>query len=499
MNLEIFRTKGIEGTISASPSKSYSHRAFFLSILQKFPIKLINPLSEGDVGKTINVCELLGAKLIEEKNENYEISSILVHPPKDLKFDLEKSPERNSIVYEPKTKLNFIDCGNSGTTIRILTALALIIEGKIRITGEFFRRNRPLEELLNAMKSIGAKVNIFYNQNKNESLAYGVEIEVEKVISNIIKIRGDISSQFITGLIIAVVGFSFRPDLKQKKGVNFDSFIIEITSKIKSYPYLLITKDICSSFGMEIKFENLPDNRLKIVIPIYNLEKNIKEYNIPGDFSSSAFIMGAAALYGTENGVIINNLDMNTQQGDKQIVNILKKMGAKIIVDFEKNRIKIIGRNKLFDDNGNYIPYLNGTEVDCSDIPDLFPILSTIGSLSNGTMILNSIEHIKLKESNRVLVMVRELSKLGINIKEIENSVYIYESQIKHLKNDLRFSSANHENDHRIIMSLIIFLIGILSNNNSAILENIEYINDSYPLFLKHLSQLKMNLNLIDK
>ncbi|MBD3351867.1 MAG: hypothetical protein GF364_10310 [Candidatus Lokiarchaeota archaeon] len=490
MDIRIFQTKGLSGTITSSPSKSYSHRAFFLSLLANCNTQLSNPLVEGDAEKTIQVCRLLGAKIGQKSEMVYQID-----PPDEL-----NAPQKT------------LECGNSGTTIRILSALSLLITGPIKIEGIFFQKDRPLDPLLHSLKSLGSE---FQEIRDSSGKRIGIQLENKKITSNMVEIPGNISSQFITGLIIAAVGLNLRPEIAKKKQFTSAEFVIRTTTPVKSYPYLLITKNICQSFGMHMLFNKFSDNSLEIKIPIS--EKLLRKkgdkvffYNIHGDFSSAAFLLSAAAIFGIDKGVTINQLNIESPQGDKQILNILGEMGAKVKINRKADSITIVGRKNIFSNNlDTYIPYLNNFDVNCKDIPDLFPILCVLASYSQGLMKLKDIQHIKLKETDRVSVMVRELGKFGVKIQENEDMVIIqgYDSRTPlHSRMNSptdspidstisKQRSIIHDHDHRIIMALIVFLLGMTQNDQndseqSILVQNVEYIKDSYPLFLEHLRKI---------
>lgn len=474
MKAKVSRTEGLKGEISPSPSKSYSHRAYYLGLLRMQPTKIINPLTEGDVGKTIEVCKSLGAVLTEEKNKEF-----LINPPKEL--------------FAPP---EIMDCGNSGTTIRILTALALIIKGKIAIKGIFFERNRPIDDLLESLSVLGAKFEYIRN---NEHKIIGVEIEVTKIKQNIIKIRGDISSQFITGLMIAAAGLSLRPQIKIDKEFKWDSLIIETTTSVKSFPYLLITQEVLREFGINAEFRNLNENLLQITLPIIDnsahsimTSNKILSYNVPPDFSSAAFIISAGALFGVGNGITINNLNMNSLQGDKAIIDQLKDMGAKI--EQKENKLIIYGRSKIFDDKtSQYIKYLKGITISCKDTPDSLPILAVDGSFCNGVTKLIDIAHVRLKETDRVAVMNRELSKIGIKIKEMHDELDIFGGDNVKITQNIEFRT---DQDHRVVMALTILAMGFAEENVEVTIPDAEFVNDSYPEFFEHLIQLGAKIKL---
>ncbi|MHA1292906.1 MAG: 3-phosphoshikimate 1-carboxyvinyltransferase [Promethearchaeota archaeon] len=434
MDLKIYPITHLKGEITAPPSKSYSHRAFIIASLANGISIIRNPSISGDVKVTINILENLGVKILKEEKSNYIV-------------------EKTKLSFKSINKV--IDCKNSGTSIRIFSALSLLIENGLSLTGEFLRRKRPIKELLYALKSLGGEYEI-------ENNILHIERKEEKCDS--IKIRGDISSQFITALLI------LTPILK----CNKKNFIeLELTTDTVSFPYIDITLDVIDSFGINLFDENnKPYKKGKYYI-ICGQNYRPQSYEIPGDFSSAAFIIAASVLSPENSEVIINNLDMQNPQGDKKIIEILKEMGAQIQTIKEKKQVIVKGNIKKFP--------LKGIEIDCKDIPDLFPILSIIGAFAHGKTVLYNASNLRIKESDRISGMARELKKMGANVEEEEDKLIIY-----HCDN-LKGILINHEMDHRVAMACC---IAALYAKSFSQISYFDVIKDSYPYFKEDLEKL---------
>jgi len=434
--LKINPIQCLNGEINAPSSKSYSHRAFIAASLADGVSVIKNPLISGDVKVTIDVLKTLGIKILEESKNS---------------FIIEKVEDSFKPIKES------IDCKNSGTTLRIFSALSLFIEGGLSFTGEFLKRDRPIVPLLEALKNLGGEYKL-----KQEF----IHIKRTTNICNTVKIQGDISSQFITALLIAST---------KLKCIKKNAIEIEITTPLVSYPYIKITLDVLNSFGITI-LEKLNEKKTGKYVVRCGQKYRPQNYEIPGDFSSAAFIIAAAVLSPKDSKVIIKNLDIRNPQGDKKIVEILKRMGANIEVN--PNEIIVIG---------NLVKNpLNGIKIDCSDIPDLFPILSVVGAFAMGKTTLYNASNLRLKECDRISVMARELSKMGIKISEKEDELTIYHS-------DLKGSTINHESDHRIAMACI---IAALYSNSISMINNAQIIKDSYPNFIDDLAMLGASIDL---
>ena len=420
----------LNGEITAPGSKSYSHRAFIAASLANGISIIKHPLTKGDVQITMNLLRILGIK-IQEKDDN----SYVVIPNKQLFKSVKKT----------------LDCGNSGTTFRIFSALSLLFRRGLTLTGEFLKMKRPILPLLNALTGLGGKFKLSHDRLK---------IRRKKNSCNKIKIRGDVSSQFITALLMIC------PLLKCKKK---DFIELELTTPLVSKPFVGITLDLLSSFGISIK-ERVESGKFFITS-----EQTYRSqlYRIPGDFSSAAFLMAAIVLSLKQSRVAIKNLSVNDLQGDKKIIEILSEMGAKIEYDEKKNQIIVDGCLEKYP--------LNGIEIDCIDIPDLFPILSVIGAFARGRMILYNISNLRKKESDRVFSMAQELSKMGVKVVEEDDKFTIFHSE------NINGIKINHHNDHRIAMACSI--AALHAKSSSTIIDS-EIVNDSYPTFFEDLKEL---------
>ena len=441
MKLRITPTKKLNGTINAPPSKSYSHRAFIASSLAKGVSIIKNPLISGDVGVTIKILEALGNKVSKASNDSFIVKS-------------------NYENQKPVKKL--LDCQNSGTSIRIFTALAMLINGGLSFSGEFIKRKRPIIPLLKALESIGCN----YRLTEKD-----LKVKRRGKKCGDINIPGDISSQFVSALLM------MSPLLECKKR---NSIIVNITSPITSYPYVKITLDVLRSFGIKIQ-ENLSNEKEGSYLIACNQNYRGQTYEIPGDFSSISFILAATILTPEESQVVIKNLNFEKPQGDQKIIEILQKMGANIKVEKENNCLIVHGNIKKNP--------LTGIAIDIRETPDLFPILSIIGAFAKGkTEIFNAI-NLRQKESDRISIIAKELSKMGVKVIEEKDKITIY-----HCK-ELRGTSFNHENDHRIAMALT---IASLFAQSSSQIENIEIVEDSYPNFVDHIKKLGAIVELVE-
>ena len=441
MKLKISPTTKLQGEITAPPSKSYSHRAFIASSLAKGVSIIKNPLISGDVKVTIKILEALGHKVSRVSNNTYMVKA-------NSEFT--------------KSIKNVLDCKNSGTSIRIFSALAMLIDGGLSFSGVFLKRKRPITPLLNALEFIGGS----YDLHKDI-----LTIKRKGKKCNVIELPGNVSSQFISALLIMC------PLLICKKT---NSITIEITSPITSYPYVKITLEVLKSFGINIQ-ESLDERRVGKYIITCGQNYRAQTYEIPGDFSSASSIIVAAVLAPEDSKININNLNFDKPQGDQKLIEILQRMGAKIEVFRDKNSISI---------NGNLSKYpLTGIAIDIEDTPDLFPILSVVGAFAKGKTELYNASNIRGKESDRISIVAQELSKMGVKVREEEDKLTIYHCD------QLKGVAINHENDHRVAMA---FTVASLFAENSSQILDIEIIKDSYPDFIEDIKKLGAKIELLE-
>ena len=258
----------VNGEVFAPPSKSYTHRAITLGALSKESL-IRRPLLSADTLATVRACEMLGAS-IEKRGENLRI---------------------RGVEGKPQVPDNVIDVANSGTTLRLMTAISALTDGITVLTGDDSLRTRPNGPLLKVLNKLGVRA---CSTRKNERAPLIVEGGLEGAI---VQIDGSISSQFISALLIAC------PLAKT-------STTLSIVGELKSKPYVDVTLEMLELAGAEIHLDN--NNRIKFIIP-GKQKYALKEYTVPGDFSSASYLLAAAVA--TDSEVTVKNL-FPSKQGD---------------------------------------------------------------------------------------------------------------------------------------------------------------------------------------
>ncbi|MDD1777609.1 MAG: 3-phosphoshikimate 1-carboxyvinyltransferase [Candidatus Helarchaeota archaeon] len=431
MDIEIHHSPILTGTIRAPPSKSYTHRAVIMGALAAGTSTIREPLLGDDTEASIKAMRALGAEISSETDK------IIIKGIKNFRVPHE-----------------IINAENSGTTIRFITALAAHVPGTIKLTGDSSLQKRPMDPLLDALRQLGVKC----WSEKNDGTP-PIVVQGGKLQGGHIKIPGNISSQFISGLLIS-------SPLAQS------DVIIELTTDLKSTPYLAITSYMLDQFGIKHAY----DAQHHIYrIPGRQTYQPLREFTVPGDYSSAAFFLVAGALL--EGQISISNLNMDDPQGDKQILEILKEVGAKISF---KPKEKMVTVSK-----GSLKPF----EIDCSDIPDLVPILAVLASFIPGTSKLFNAAHLRLKESDRLHTITTELLKMGVDIQELADALVI-NGHPAH-----KGAVLETYNDHRIAMALTIAALPLKEKSQ---IKNAECIRVSYPRFLEDLKKLGGNFQVIN-
>ncbi|NRT74013.1 3-phosphoshikimate 1-carboxyvinyltransferase [Clostridium beijerinckii] len=415
-NLKIYPGK-LSGEVKIPPSKSMAHRAVICAALGDGVSKVTNIDYSDDVIATIEAMIALGAK-ITKKEDYLEVYG--VNSPENI--------EANS-VKEQRT----IDCNESGSTLRFLVPIAALFDGVNRFVGRGNLGKRPLDTYYK----------IFDKQGIKYSYKEGIlDLKTEgKLKAGEFKMEGNISSQFITGLLFTL------PLL------DGDSKII-ITTEMESKGYIDLTLRAIKDFGVEI----INNNYEEFIIKGNQIYKSI-DYRVEGDYSQAAFFFCADAL---SNDVVLNDLKLDSLQGDKEVIDILQRMG----LELNNKDNGLIGSASLG---------LKSTIIDGSQCPDIIPVVSLVAALSEGTTEIINAGRLRIKECDRLAAVTSELNKLGAKIIEKEEGLII--EGVKELKGNVEVWS---HKDHRIAMTMA---IASTMCKESIILKDYECVSKSYPQF----------------
>jgi 3-phosphoshikimate 1-carboxyvinyltransferase len=384
--------------------------------------KIINPLISRDTIATINACRAFGVE-IKSVGKGLIVSG-------------------NASLKVPDDVINV---ENSGTTMRFVTAIsALLNTGNVIITGDDSIRKRPMGPLLLALKQLGVNCFSATGNDKAPIIVQGGGIKGKHI-----SIEGSISSQFISGILIA--------------GVCAESGIsLRVIGKQVSRSYIESTLNVMSKFGAKV--ENSKNYRN------YNIRHNKytpTTFTIPGDFSTAALLLSAGTLVGGE--VTVTNLDFSLPQGDSKILEILKKIGAEIRINKNNGTVKTVGTEAL-----------DGGEFDLSDTPDLLPVVAILSLKSRNPVRIYGVSHTRYKETDRLRIIASELKKFGVKTRMHPDEIIIVSP--KKLKN----AHIDSHDDHRLFMS---FVIASMMTEKSVV-DGLQSVDVSYPSFVQDMKKI---------
>ena len=401
--MKIIKADKLVGELSPPPSKSVLHRYIIASSLAKGISKIENISFSEDIIATIEAMKKLGAKI--EQKDNY-----LLIDGSDTFKNLNENIE--------------IDCNESGSTLRFLFPLSIVEENKVLFKGRGKLFKRPMTPYFENFEKYKIKHSYI---NENEILLEG------KLKAGIYEIDGNISSQFITGLLFSL------PLLEG------ESKII-INGKLESSNYIDISLDCLSKFGIKII-----NNSYQEFVIEGNQSYRAGNYRTEADYSQAAFFLVANAI-GSK--IKINDLSENSLQGDKKIIDFISE------IDKWSSKDTLI--------------------LDGSETPDIIPILSLKAAVSGKKIEIVNVERLRIKESDRLKATVEELSKLNFDLIEKKDSILINSREdLKANKNEKIVSLSSHL-DHRIAMMIA---IAATCYDGEILLDNLDCVKKSYPNF----------------
>jgi 3-phosphoshikimate 1-carboxyvinyltransferase len=419
MDYKVSRVQELKGTLTAPPSKSYTHRAFVVASLAEGESRIENYLHAGDTLSTVNACRALGVEI------NLGSSAARV----------------KGTGGALKTPPRAINCENSGTTIRLVSGMASL-DGTATLTGDASLQRRPMQPLLDALGQLGVEA---YSSKGNG--APPIVVEGGTFQGGRAELRGDVSSQFISSLLIASP--YAREDVE-----------IALTTPLMSRPYIDITLDVMKSYGIGVV--NRDYSSFKIAS---GGRYRGRKYRIEGDYTNASYFLALAAL--TDSDITVHDLRMDSKQGDRVMLKILSKMGAEVKVG--ENEVRVIGDE------------LRGIEVDLKDSPDLVPTIAALACKAGGTTVIKNVEHARHKESDRLATCAREFRKFGAEIIEKQDGLVIKGAQ------RLKGALVESYGDHRLAMSLSI--LGLAAEGTTTV-KGAECASISYPRFFNALESI---------
>lgn len=413
----------LEGRLSVPGSKSHTIRAVVISTLSEGESYIKNPLPSADCLSSIKACSAYGARA-EIGKDLWTIHGV----------------GRNLVV-----PADVVDAGNSGTTLYFVTAMAALLDQWSVLTGDWQIRRRPIRTLLRGLEELGATA--FTTRRDVDAAPVAVRGPLH---AGTVRMSGKLS-QYISAILLS------SPLLEGTTRIELED--------VREKPYLQMTVDWMSRQRVKIDYDREKYRFFEVKGP---QAYRTVDTRIPSDWESVAFPLVAAAV--TNSRVTIEDLDLDGNQGDAVIVDILKEMGARIEVDHATRSLTVTGGSKL-----------HGITVDCSDIPDAVPILSVAGCFAEGVTRLTGVEMVRAKETDRVAVMCRELTKMGAHIEEDPDKMTIHGGR------QLSGAVVASHDDHRVAMSLAV--AGLFAQGETVITEP-ECVSVSFPGFYEIMNRV---------
>jgi 3-phosphoshikimate 1-carboxyvinyltransferase len=366
-----------------------------------------------DIDATVGCLQYLNAQI------NSEANGFLVSPIKEIHPDM----------------LYALPCAESGSTLRFL----LPVCGALGAYSLFHMHGRLPERPLTGLKEAMQEKGCTFTDNPPDSFYCK-----GKLASGTYTLPGDISSQFVSGLLFAL------PLLD-------DDSRIQISGVLESQPYVDMTLQALQAFGITIGDD--------FCISGNQAYRSPDKVRVEGDWSNAAFWLCAGAI--SPSGVTVSGLDLPSRQGDRAVTELLKRFGAKVTV--KQNEITVC-RDKL-----------NGIDIDASDTPDLVPVLAAVASVADGTTVIRNAERLRIKESDRLSTVTQALTALGANVSETADGLII------HGKKKLPGGETDSFGDHRIAMMSAVLSAAC---TGQVVIKNAQAVNKSYPGFFEDFERL---------
>lgn len=411
----------VRGTVLASPSKSYTHRALLLGLLSDGETRVRSPLLSEDPLATLEACEQLGARVTRGEEVVLRSDGVLRAPAQT------------------------IDCMNSGTTLRILSALVALVDGETTLTGDASLRKRPMGPLVAALEALGARVG---SEGGRAPLVIRGPMR-----GGVATLPGDVSSQFVSALLLA--------GARTRDGVE-----VRLSGPLKSRPYVDITIEMMADFGARV--DVLGETGFRVA---GGQRFRARDYTVPGDYSTAAFPLAAGALAGEAR---VDNLPARSAQGDRAIVDFLERFGARVERGDRHATVRAAP--------------LAGAKLDLADTPDLFPVLCAVAAHAGGETVLSGAEHLRYKESDRIRLMVENLRRCGVDAVERQDGAVIRGGKVRPA------SGLVTEGDHRILMAMSVCA---LRAEGPLTMDDHECYRVSYPRFVEDFRGLGARVEVI--
>jgi 3-phosphoshikimate 1-carboxyvinyltransferase len=409
-------------TVRVPGSKSITNRALVLAALCGTPCTLHGVLQSEDTEVMVQCLQRLGFAI----DANWTDESIQVENPSASKIP---ASEADLFV------------ANSGTTMRFLTALLALGHGRYRLDGVARMRERPIQDLLAALAQLGVRTH-----SETGNGCPPVILDANGLLGGDVTIKGDVSSQFLSGLLMAA------PFADADITINVEGTLVSI-------PYVEMTLSMMRQFHLRVESENHRIYRIP-----GQQAGGLSEYTIEPDASAASYFFGAAAITGGT--ITVKGMPSNSMQGDVRFVEVLAEMGCAI--DRTDNTITVRGGP------------LRGIDVNMNDISDTVMTLGAVACFATGPTTIRNVAHIRHKETDRVSALATELRRIGATVHERDDGLTIDPGP-------LHGAVVETYHDHRMAMSLA--LVGL--RVPSIVIDNPSCVAKTYPRFFEDLERLR--------
>jgi 3-phosphoshikimate 1-carboxyvinyltransferase len=421
MNVTPQKTAGVDLEFTAPPSKSYTHRALIAGALAEGKTTIFRPLEAEDTKLTAGALRQLGVVVEDQPGRIIVTGS--------------NGKLRNR---RPTT----LDLDNSGTSLRLLTTLALLCEFPVTLTGSARMQERPIGPLAQALPALGGTVEFLQNDGYPPLRVNG------KLRGGQVTIDGSMSSQFISSILMAA------PYAEKEVEVI-------IPSPPASASYLDITLSVMEAFGAKVEREGYK----RFVVSTANCYK-ARRYTVEGDYSSASYFFAIAAICGGK--VTVGNLAPASVQGDRRFLDALGAMGC--TVTYGKNAVTVENAGEL-----------RGIEFDMATSPDTVQTLCMVAAMAATPTTITGISHLKFKESDRINGTADRLRSLGGDVTVSDDRITVRPAL-------LHGGTIDPANDHRTAMSFAVLGLGI----GGVTITDSECVSKSFPEFWEMLKKAKV-------
>ena len=418
----------LKGTIQAPASKSSMQRACAAALLSKETSTIYNPGHSNDDKAAIGIIKALGAS-IEINNEELVINN--------AGYPL-------TTHHSPLT----IDCGESGLSIRMFTPIVALSDKEIAINGSGSLTERPMDFFDEILPKLGVKI-------KSNDGKLPMTVQGPLVPANI-EIDGSLSSQFLTGLLMAYSAAGAK-DVSIK------------VNDLKSKPYIALTLDVMKHFGMNVP-ENKNFEEFTFHGNTHHSPLTTHQYTVEGDWSGGAFLLVAGAIAGP---VTVRGLDLSSTQADKAILDVMMDANAAIATEAKGIKVHPGGLKSFY--------------FDATDCPDLFPPLVALAAYCKGISTIKGVSRLAHKESDRAVALQDEFDMMGVRI-DIDNDLMMV-----HGGGIVKGADVHSHHDHRIAMACAVAALGA---NSETVIDEAYAVKKSYPDFYNDLKSLGANVSL---